>query len=428
MIDEEYFEAKVRRNMFFLRIDEAKHYFTFFQIDIDVLIDDKWVAATFNRKIDHNGNWIVSLKDEKKEIILPFGKKIKMKKALYVPGGGFSYGREKKTHIIPISVFINHEDYRHLNTHLRKELASLLDVEKRLKINPAPPKEVNITLQNNKSEISKYNASLSSFTFDLEEELKDIIGLKKIKEFLRTLQAHIRVSKERVKFGLPVSNQTLHMVFTGNPGTGKTTIARVVSKMLYHLEALKANKLVEADRANLVAEYLGQTAIKTKEVFMSALDGVLFIDEAYALYQGNNDPYGKEAIDTLVKLMEDYREQIVVIIAGYEKEMSNLLKLNPGLSSRFPDQLQIHFTDYTSEELLEIALGYYKENQYIVTEKAKILIQRRLNQTKMQPDFGNGRAVRNLYEDSLRQQSLRLNNHPNLTKQLLLTITEDDIR
>ncbi len=266
----------------------------------------------------------------------------------------------------------------------------------------------------------------SEMGFDLENELSKIIGLNSVKDYIRSLNARLRMQNERKKLGLAVDNtQTLHMIFKGNPGTGKTMIARTVAKVLYNIGVINTNKLVETDRSGLVAGFVGQTALKTKEKFMEALDGVLFIDEAYSLSQGGGNDFGKEAIDTLVKLMDDYRDRVVVILAGYSMDMEIFLSVNPGLRSRFPNITE--FPDYEVEELMEISEMFFKDKGYELDSKAKVKIKEILSIARQEPHFGNGRYVRNLFEKAVNNQALRLSTDEDLSKEDLITITDEDI-
>jgi SpoVK/Ycf46/Vps4 family AAA+-type ATPase len=263
-------------------------------------------------------------------------------------------------------------------------------------------------------------------TFDLEQVLSGIVGLDDVKQFVRSLYARLRIQSERKKLGLPVdSAQTLHMIFKGNPGTGKTMVARIIADVLYNIGVIRTNKLVETDRAGLVAGYVGQTAIKTTEKVREAMDGVLFIDEAYALSQGGPNDFGKEAIDTLVKLMDDNRERLVVILAGYSRDMDDFLKTNPGLKSRFPNIIE--FADYTLDELMQIADGFYRQKGYVLSDAARSKLEAILGEALREEAFGNGRYVRNVFERSVNRQALRLSSDPDLTPEELMTIEADDI-
>ncbi|WP_164880534.1 AAA family ATPase [Clostridium manihotivorum] len=267
-----------------------------------------------------------------------------------------------------------------------------------------------------------------SENFNLEAKLKDVIGLEEVKEFVRSLQAQLKIKKQRKALGLPIDDaQTLHMIFKGNPGTGKTTMARIIGEVLYSLGVLQDKKFIETDRSGLVAGYVGQTAIKTKEKIDSALGGILFIDEAYALAQdaGSNSGFGKEAIDTLVKGMDDNRENLLVILAGYSEDMDNFLEVNPGLKSRFANIIE--FKDYSVEDLLNIADIVFKNKGYVVTEKARNKMKVIFEEASAIADFGNGRYVRNLFEKTVRNQAVRLENIENLTKEHLVTIEEADV-
>lgn len=226
---------------------------------------------------------------------------------------------------------------------------------------------------------------------------------------MKKLTAFLTVQKERRKHGLRESSQTLHFVFTGNPGTGKTTVARIVAKILFGFELLESSKLVETDRSNLVGGYLGQTAIKTDDVIKSAIDGVLFIDEAYTLTSGSEqDSFGKEAISTLLKRMEDFRDRLSVIVAGYPTLMDKFLQTNPGLSSRFTRH--IHFDDYSVADLGRIFLKLCREAEYMVNTKCLgvLSVLLGLAYQRRGDDFGNARFVRNVFEEVTVRNSQRL--------------------
>lgn len=263
-------------------------------------------------------------------------------------------------------------------------------------------------------------------TFDLEKALSSVVGLTDVKNYVRSLYARLRMQSERKKMGLPIdSAQTLHMIFKGNPGTGKTMIARTVADVLYNIGVIKTNKLVETDRAGLVAGYVGQTALKTTEKVSEAMDGVLFIDEAYSLAQGGANDFGREAIDTLVKLMDDNRERLVVILAGYSKNMDDFLQTNPGLKSRFPNIIE--FPDYSADELMIIADNLYSSKGYVLSDGAKAKLFALFEKVLHEKAFGNGRYVRNVLERSVNKQALRLSSDTDLTRDELSTIEADDI-
>jgi SpoVK/Ycf46/Vps4 family AAA+-type ATPase len=263
-------------------------------------------------------------------------------------------------------------------------------------------------------------------TFDLEKALSPVVGLVDVKNYVRSLHARLRMQSERKKMGLPVdSSQTLHMIFKGNPGTGKTMIARTIADVLYNIGVIKTNKLIETDRSGLVAGYVGQTALKTTEKIHEAMDGVLFIDEAYALAQGGLNDFGREAIDTLVKLMDDNRDRLVVILAGYSKNMDDFILTNPGLKSRFPNIIE--FPDYSTDELMTIAENLYSLKGYVLSNDAKRKLFNLFESVHKEKAFGNGRYVRNIFERSVNKQALRLSTDIDLTRDELSTIETSDI-
>lgn len=243
---------------------------------------------------------------------------------------------------------------------------------------------------------------------ELLEELNSYVGLESVKENVNTLINLINMQKLRAKAGLKVIPMTSHLVFTGNPGTGKTTIARLISKIYKSMGLLKEGHFIETDRSELVAEYVGQTSIKVTEKVKEALGGVLFIDEAYTLFKESGGDFGQEAIDTLLKLMEDNRDNLVVIVAGYENEMRKFLNSNPGLKSRFKEFIK--FEDYDAEELTQIFDGLCEKNQFILSKEAsesiKLIFEDAVNNKK--ENFSNGRFVRNLFEDIIKIQANRL--------------------
>lgn len=261
--------------------------------------------------------------------------------------------------------------------------------------------------------------------FNLEAELDKIVGLESVKDYIRSLAAQVKIQGEREKFGLPTQkNQSFHMIFKGNPGTGKTMMARIVSKLLHELGLIKTDKLVETDRSGLVAEYVGQTAPKTINKIQEAMDGVLFIDEAYSLVEDIGG-FGQEAIDTLVKAIEDYRDRLVVILAGYSEDMDKFLTANIGLKSRFSNI--IDFPDYTVDELVRLSMILFSKDQYELTPDAKNKLSQIFSAAKNESHFGNGRFVRNLYEKTLLNQAKRLQSATILTKEVLITVEATDI-
>ena len=243
---------------------------------------------------------------------------------------------------------------------------------------------------------------------EIEEELNDIVGLDEVKTYLNSLEQHLKISKLRAKKGLKTAEVSKHMIFTGNPGTGKTTIARIVSKMMKVAGVLENGQLVEVSRSDLVGKYVGHTAPLTMSVVNSALGGVLFIDEAYSLYRGKDDSFGLEAIDTLVKAMEDHRDDLIVILAGYKKEMESFLDANSGLKSRFANI--INFPDYTGEQMLQIAQNIARGKDYVIDEEAstKLLEYFAMVQSKEDSTSGNGRLARNVVEAAILKQSERV--------------------
>lgn len=266
-----------------------------------------------------------------------------------------------------------------------------------------------------------------------EDELNDLIGLASVKEEIRTFKNFIRIQRERAKKNLPTPPTSYHLVFSGNPGTGKTTVARIVAKIFKELGVLSREHLVEVSRADLVAGYVGQTAMKTNEKIDSALDGVLFIDEAYTLSKGSENDFGQEAIDTLLKRMEDDRKRLVVIVAGYTNEIKNFINSNPGLSSRF--NRYIEFPDYTETELVEIfksnlsKYGYYLNANAETTLKENVhsAVLKKENQLSVNRTFGNGRYVRNLFEKVIEKQANRLAAVSNLNNVDINELTEEDV-
>jgi len=260
-----------------------------------------------------------------------------------------------------------------------------------------------------------------------DETLDELIGLDDVKKSVHTLTNFIKVNKKRGELGMKVPNISYHCVFSGNPGTGKTTVARILAGIYKDLDVLKKGHLVETDRSGLVAEYVGQTAIKTNSIIDKALDGVLFIDEAYSLVQGSNEDFGAEAISTLLKRMEDNRDRLVVILAGYTNEMEDFINSNPGLRSRF--NRYIHFDDYTAEELFKIFLLNAEKNEYTLADDVKEFLLKKLEEVvaNKPKDFGNARYIRNLFEKTVEAQANRLASQPKITKEMLAEIKMEDL-
>lgn len=262
---------------------------------------------------------------------------------------------------------------------------------------------------------------------DLKKELAGYIGLEEVKKEVETLINLVTIQKLRKENGLPTNDLSLHMVFSGNPGTGKTMIARLMARIYKSLGILSKGQLVEVDRSGLVAGYVGQTAIKTSEVIEKALGGVLFIDEAYALTNRGGNDYGQEAVDTLLKAMEDHRDDLIVIVAGYIELMQEFVKSNPGLESRFNRFL--HFPDYSIDEMMAIFDMRCNQGSYTLAEDAKPILRDLLKLKSMDvKGFGNARGVRNLFERTVTAQANRLSTDPDITKEDLMLLTADDIR
>lgn len=260
------------------------------------------------------------------------------------------------------------------------------------------------------------------------EQLDALIGLNQVKHEIRTLTNFLTMQRQREVQGLPTTKLSLHLVFGGNPGTGKTTVARIVGQIYGSMGVLSKGHLIETDRSGLVAEYAGQTGPKANQKIDEALDGVLFVDEAYSLVaDSGDDPYGREAVQALLKRMEDDRERLVVVLAGYPDEMDRLLKSNPGLSSRFNTKLT--FEDYSPGALGRIFGTLCETNHYVVTSKAQARLLLGFHWLYQQRDehFGNGRLVRNVFENTIRRLANRIAGIPSLTKEVLTTIEAQDI-
>lgn len=261
---------------------------------------------------------------------------------------------------------------------------------------------------------------------EILDELESLVGLVTVKRLIRDLQAYVEIQKRRAQEKLIAEPLVLHMIFRGNPGTGKTTVARLVGRLFKEMGVLQKGHVIECERADLVGEYIGHTAQKTREQLKKALGGVLFIDEAYSLARGGEKDFGKEAIDALVKAMEDNKDNLVLILAGYRQEMEWFLQTNPGLRSRFP--IHIDFPDYTIDELLAIGNLMLKSRQYELTPEARDALRYQL-QTLLNthPYAGNARLVRNLIEKTIRKQAVRLFQKSCSSREELIRILPEDI-
>ena len=262
---------------------------------------------------------------------------------------------------------------------------------------------------------------------ELMEQLESLVGLETVKKEVKNLINLVKVRKLRQENDLPVPPMSFHMVFLGNPGTGKTTVARLISGLYAAIGVLSKGQLIEVDRSGLVAGYVGQTALKTQEVIQSALGGVLFIDEAYSLSSGGENDFGREAIETLLKAMEDHRDDLVVIVAGYTGPMEKFIHSNPGLESRF--NRYFFFPDYDGNQLTEIFRMQCKKNSYTLTpeaDEAALKMFTRLYEERDE-NFGNGRDVRNCFEDMVVRQSNRVAGMENPGKEDLINVLPEDL-
>jgi stage V sporulation protein K len=270
-----------------------------------------------------------------------------------------------------------------------------------------------------------------NYTLDeLLKQLNELIGLTSVKQQVQDLMDYNQVQKVREKYGLKKINKTLHMAFLGNPGTAKTTVARIMGKMYKQIGLLSNGHFLEVGRTDLIAEYQGQTAIKVRRVLQKAKGGVLFIDEAYSITENeSNDSYGKECLTELTKALEDYREDLVVIVAGYPNLMNKFFKANPGLKSRF--NTFINFEDYSLEELVRIFKYFCKKNDYIIEIDAFKKIEMKLIDALnvMDDEFANARFVRNLFDNITLKQAKRIvkDSNYNISKNKLMSILIDDI-
>lgn len=280
------------------------------------------------------------------------------------------------------------------------------------------------------NQLNPKDTNLNDYNFcssDAFLELENLIGLKPVKRTIAEISAFSLIQTKRHQHALKACPAALHMVFRGNPGTGKTSVARILGKIFKEIGILSKGHLLEAERADLVGEYIGHTAQKTKDMLKKAQGGILFIDEAYTLAQGGEKDFGKESIATLVKAMEDQRDNLIVILAGYCLEIDYFMQSNPGLRSRFP--IQINFPDYSCDELFSIAVQMYAERDYELSNKCRWRLRCILDDfaKNHHPHSGNARYVRNLVEKSIRLQALRIVDRKYLSRRELMTIEETDL-
>jgi TM2 domain-containing membrane protein YozV/AAA+ superfamily predicted ATPase len=279
----------------------------------------------------------------------------------------------------------------------------------------------------NKGNIKKTGINESKSLDQAIKELHELIGLTEVKNEIQTLVNFVKIQQQREEQGLKSSSISYHIVFTGNPGTGKTTVARLLAQIYKELGLIDKGHLVETDRSGMIAEYSGQTAVKVNKVVDEALDGVLFIDEAYALVGENKDDFGKEAVATLIKRMEDDRKRLIVILAGYSKEMETFIETNPGFKSRI--NRYIDFRDYSAADMLDIFKLFLKQSQYKLSKQAEIKVSECFEKAeqKKQLGFGNGRFVRNIFEKTLENQANRLAKLTEIDRKILIQIEAEDI-
>lgn len=282
-------------------------------------------------------------------------------------------------------------------------------------------------VRRNKAPVKRARTSAGSGLQAAISNLDALVGLVPVKEEVHKLVSFIQIQKKRTAKGLKTAPISYHCVFTGNPGTGKTTVARIIADIYREMGVVKRGQLVETDRSGLIGEYVGQTAVKTNKIVDSALDGVLFIDEAYSLVQGGQNDYGREAIATLLKRMEDDRDRLVVILAGYTGEMQEFVASNPGLRSRF--NRYIDFPDYSAAELSEIFLSLAAKSEYCCSSDVRASLKDIMARAVSGKDrtFGNARYVRNLFESAIERQAVRLSSVAPLTTEMLQELTLHDL-
>ncbi|WP_339227793.1 stage V sporulation protein K [Oceanobacillus sp. FSL K6-2867] len=290
--------------------------------------------------------------------------------------------------------------------------------------------KINIVLQDRKdTELNSKPLSIENSPFSkVDTAFSSFVGMNNLKQTVKEIYATILMNEKRKEMGLKSSRQVLHMLFKGNPGTGKTTVARKLAKMYYEMNILSKGHFIEAERADLVGEYIGQTAQKTRAIIQKAMGGVLFIDEAYSLARGGEKDFGKEAIDTLVKHMEDNHDDFVLILAGYPYEMDRFLTFNPGLESRFPFILE--FANYEVNQLMEIAKQMASIREYKLTMEAERELRNHLYKKLYEKNrnFSNARYVRNVIERAIRLQAVRVLEQGTYTTKDLIQLTGNDLQ
>lgn len=270
------------------------------------------------------------------------------------------------------------------------------------------------------------NAKQQETMEDIINELENLIGLYDVKKLVREIQAFATIQKKRREENLVTDPLVFHMIFKGNPGTGKTTVARIFGRIFNKIGLLEKGHITEVERADLVGEYIGHTAQKVREQIKKSIGGILFIDEAYSLARGGEKDFGKEAIDTLVKAMEDYKDNLILILAGYKDEMDNFISINPGLKSRFP--IVINFKDYNINELIKISEIMVGKRQYRLSVDAKkkiiSIIERKIETNDYR--MGNARLVRNIVETAIRKQAVRLISKKYISRDDLIILRGED--
>jgi stage V sporulation protein K len=311
-------------------------------------------------------------------------------------------------------------------------------IAKEQRTSTIPSRQINIVLRNAETQ-PMVEADIQTITkrtpqegplSDIFKELNQMVGLDHVKELVHEIYALLQVSQFRIEAGLQSNSHVYHMIFKGNPGTGKTTVARIIARMFHAMGVLSKGHFIEVERADLVGEYIGHTALKTRDLMKKAMGGILFIDEAYSLARGGDKDFGKEAIDCLVKGMEDKKNEFILILAGYPEEMEQFLSMNPGLPSRFP--IQVDFEDYTIDQLIHISELMTKEREYLLLPQTITKLKQHLldEKTMSWRTFSNARYVRNLLEKSIRHQAVRLlGQYVNVpSKQELMSLRPEDLR